>query len=129
MIFNIVFFISLTSVLLQGTTLNLIAKWLNVSLPEAKKPEDMLDTFLSEQAKKVMQEITVPEDGFASGKKIVDLHFPRTALIAMINRNKEYLTPNGSTVIEPNDTLVILADTQQAMNEVHEALQTSPKLK
>lgn len=129
MIFNIVFFISLTSVLLQGTTLNLIAKWLNVSLPETKKPEDMLDTFLSEQAKKVMQEITVPEDGFASGKKIVDLHFPRTALIAMINRNKEYLTPNGSTVIEPNDTLVILADTQQAMNEVHEALQTSPKLK
>ncbi len=129
MIFNIVFFISLTSVLLQGTTLNLVAKWLHVSLPEKVKSEDTLDTFLSEQAKKIMQEITIPEDGFASGKKIVDLHFPRTALIAMINRNKEYLTPNGSTIIEPNDTLIILADTQQAMNEVHEALQTSPKQK
>jgi cell volume regulation protein A len=129
MIFNIVFFISLTSVLLQGTTLNLVAKWLHVSLPETVKPEEALDTFLSEQAKKVMQEITIPEDGFASGKKIVDLHFPRTALIAMINRNNEYLTPNGSTVIEPNDTLIILADTQQAMNEVHEALQTTPEQK
>ncbi|KOH42589.1 potassium/proton antiporter [Sunxiuqinia dokdonensis] len=129
MIFNIVFFISLTSVLLQGTTLNLVAKWLHVSLPEQVKPEDPLDTFLSEQAKKVMQEITILEDGFASGKKIVDLHFPRTALIAMINRNKEYLTPNGSTVIEPNDILIILADTQQAMDEVHEALQTTPEQK
>lgn len=129
MIFNIVFFISLTSVLLQGTTLNLVAKWLHVSLPETVKPEEALDTFLSEQAKKVMQEITIPEDGFASGKKIVDLHFPRTALIVMINRNNEYLTPNGSTVIEPNDTLIILADTQQAMNEVHEALQTTPEQK
>ena len=129
MIFNIVFFISLTSVLLQGTTLNVVAKWLHVSLPETVKPEDALDTFLSEQAKKIMQEIIIPEDGFASGKKIVDLHFPRTALIAMINRNKEYLTPNGSTVIEPNDTLIILADTQQAMNEVHEALQTSSNQK
>ncbi len=129
MIFNIVFFISLTSVLLQGTTLNLVAKWLHVSLPETIKPKDALDTFLSEQAKKIMQEITIPEDGFASGKKIVDLHFPRTTLIAMINRNKEYLTPNGSTVIEPNDTLVILADTKQALSEVYDALQTSPKQK
>ena len=127
MIFNIVFFISLTSVLLQGTTLNLVAKWLHVSLPETLKPRDTLDTFLSEQAKKIMREISIPEDGFASGKKIVDLHFPRTALIAMINRNQEYLTPNGSTVIEPNDILIILADNQQAMNEVYEKLQTSAK--
>ncbi len=127
MIFNIVFFISLTSVLFQGTTLNLVAKWLQLSLPETIKPEAALDNFLSEQAKKIMQEITIPEDGFASGKKIVDLHFPRTALISMINRNKEYLTPNGSTIIEPNDTLIILADNKQAMNEVHEKLQTSAK--
>jgi potassium/hydrogen antiporter len=35
-IFNVVFFISLTSVLLQGTTLPLVARWLNVI--EANKP-------------------------------------------------------------------------------------------
>src|SRR5690606_16093940 len=32
MIFNIVFFISLTSVLIQGTTLSVVAKWLHVAL-------------------------------------------------------------------------------------------------
>jgi cell volume regulation protein A len=31
MIFNLVFFISLTSVLLQGTTIRLVAKWLGVN--------------------------------------------------------------------------------------------------
>jgi cell volume regulation protein A len=39
MIFNIVFFISVTSVLIQGTTLSIVAKWLNVALPEKAKKD------------------------------------------------------------------------------------------
>lgn len=57
MIFNIVFFISLTSVLLQGTTLSVLAKWLNVALPEKVKPKDPVDTFLSEHPKTAMEEL------------------------------------------------------------------------
>ncbi len=47
-IFNIVFFISVTSVLIQGTTLGVVAKWLNVALPEEDKPIDPTDAFLAE---------------------------------------------------------------------------------
>ena len=43
MIFNIVFFISVTSVLIQGTTLSIVAKWLNVALPEKAKKITELD--------------------------------------------------------------------------------------
>jgi cell volume regulation protein A len=53
MIFDIVFFISLTSVLIQGTTLTKIAKWLHVALPEKAKPKAPVDIFLSEHAKTV----------------------------------------------------------------------------
>src|SRR5688500_3631998 len=42
-IFNLVFFISVSSVLLQGTTLPLIAKWLHVSVPEKLKRKFPLD--------------------------------------------------------------------------------------
>lgn len=126
MIFNIVFFISLTSVLVQGTTLNTIARWLHVSAPELAIPQMAQETFLSEEIKKVRTEIIIPEDGSVAGEKIVDLHFPRTALIAMINRGQEYLTPNGSTIIEPGDRLVVLADDRESMNLVYECLKVAP---
>ena len=123
MIFNIVFFISLSSVLIQGTTLTVIAKWLNVALPEDSKPKSPLDDLLSETAKAIMVEIKMPANGVAVNKKIVDLHFPKTALIAMINRENKFITPNGATEILAEDTLVVLSDTQEGIGQVYECLQ------
>lgn len=122
MIFNIVFFISLTSVLIQGTTLTTIAKWLHVALPEKAKPMAPTDAFLAEYPKTAMKEIEISNDNPIIGKKIVELGFPRAAIIAMIKRNDKYLTPNGSTVIEANDVLIVLSDTQKGINEVYECL-------
>jgi cell volume regulation protein A len=122
MIFNIVFFISLTSVLIQGTTLTKIAKWLHVALPEKAKPKAPVDIFLSEHAKTAMVEIEIAKDGFAVGKKIVELHFPKTAIIAMISRDDKFITPSGSTVVEGNDILIVLSDNQEGMQQVYDSL-------
>ncbi|MCL4160689.1 UNVERIFIED_CONTAM: hypothetical protein GTU68_021730 [Idotea baltica] len=122
MIFNIVFFISITSVLIQGTTLSIVAKWLNVALPEEAKPLDITEAFLSEHPKTAMKEIKIVADCYAVDKKIVDLAFPKTAIIAMIRRNDKYLTPNGSTIIEANDILIVLSDTLEAIDKVYETL-------
>src|SRR5215216_2896268 len=43
LIFNLVFFISVTSVLLQGTTLSLVANWLHVAVPAKAKRRVGLD--------------------------------------------------------------------------------------
>ena len=123
MIFNIVFFISLSSVLIQGTTLSLIAKWLNVALPEDSKPKSPLDDLLSETAKAIMVEIKMPANGVAVNKKIVDLNFPKTALIAMINRDNKFITPSGATEVLAEDTLVVLSDTKEGIRQVYECLQ------
>ena len=69
-----------------------------------------------------MEEIEIFGNSFAVGKKIVDLTFPRTAIIAMIKRNDKYITPNGSTVIEAQDKLIVLADSPNGMGQVYEAL-------
>lgn len=122
MIFNIVFFISLTSVLIQGTTLTIIAKWLHVALPERVKQKAPIDIFLSEHAKTAMREIEIPEYNETIGKKIVDLHFPTSAIIAMIKRGDKFLTPNGNTIIENHDILIVLSDSEQAMNAVYTCL-------
>ena len=122
MIFNIVFFISLTSVLLQGTTLTKVAKWLHVSIPEKAKPLEPTEVFMSEHPKTVMKEIEISIDSFTVGKKIVDLAFPKAAIIALIKRDDKYITPNGSTVIEAGDILVVLSSTQEGINEVYKSL-------
>ena len=123
MIFNVVFFVSLSSVLVQGTTLTTVAKWLHVALPGKVKPKSPVDTFLSDGAKSLIREITIPAENFSVGKRIVDLHFPRKAIIAMISRNGKFLTPNGATRIEEEDTLIVLMEDNQSVEAVYDSLQ------
>lgn len=123
LIFNIVFFISVTSVLIQGTTLSIVAKWLRVALPgETKKPSPT-DLLLAENPKTAMQEILITPDSFAVDKKIVELGFPKNAIIAMIKRDDSYITPNGSTKIESQDTLIVLAERSEIINDVYNVLE------
>ncbi|MEC8831497.1 MAG: cation:proton antiporter, partial [Bacteroidota bacterium] len=121
-IFNIVFFVSLTSVLIQGSTLSLVAKWLGVGLPDSAKPLSATDELLSENPKAVMKEIIISESCPASGVKIVNLNFPKKAIIAMIQRDGNYITPNGLTKIEANDKLVVLTDKVEILDKVYDSL-------
>jgi len=122
MIFNIVFFISVTSVLIQGTTLGVVAKWLGVALPEKIKPLSQTEKFIYELPKTAMEEIEIVPDSYAVDKKIVDLGFPKNAIIAMIKRNNKFLTPSGATIILANDTLLVLSDNQDGLIKVNELL-------
>lgn len=126
MIFNIVFFVSLTSVLTQGTSLSLVAKWLHVALPMKVKPKSPVDAFLSDGTKSLIREITIPRDNYSVGKRIVNLKFPRKAIIAMISRNGKFLTPNGSTEIKEDDTLIILLEDKKSLEGVYESLYLDP---
>ncbi|MDN3667003.1 potassium/proton antiporter [Algibacter miyuki] len=122
MIFNIVFFISVTSILIQGTTLSIVAKWLNVALPEQSKKLNATDLLLAENPKAEMKEILITAGCSAVNKKIVELGFPKNAIIAMIKRGDSYIIPNGVTVIETQDTLIVLADRPAIFEEVYETL-------
>lgn len=121
-IFNIVFFISVTSVLIQGTTLSIIAKWLHVALPQKAKRKTPVDIFLADSAKSALEEIHLQHDNPSVGKRIVDLHFPKNAIIAMIKRQGKYITPNGMTVLETGDSLVVLAENNDGLDQVHDCL-------
>ncbi|WP_047417475.1 potassium/proton antiporter [Cellulophaga sp. Hel_I_12] len=125
MIFNIVFFISVTSVLFQGTTLSIIAKWLNVGLPEDKKKLTELDQLTLELPKSSLQEFEILPNSQASNKRIVDLNFPKSAFIVMIKRGKEYIRPGGSTVLKSNDILMTIADNEEDFLEVRDCLYKS----
>lgn len=122
MIFNIVFFISLSSILIQGTTLTVVARWLKVSLPDQKKDPDPTDLLLQEYPRTELKEIGIGAGNPAVGKKVVDLHFPHSAIIAMIKRGESFITPSGNTVIEADDVLIVLSDSKEGMKEVFKTL-------
>jgi len=123
LIFNIVFFITLTSLLLQGTTLFSIAKWLKLSIPEAIAKKPVLE-FDSDKIMSVLGDIMVETDFRCLNHSIVDLGLPKTALIVMVERDEKYFTPNGSTVIELGDKLTILADSHINLELTCNALKT-----
>ena len=124
MIFNIVFFISVTSVLIQGTTLSVVAKWLRVALPKEEKRMTEIDKLLLELPKSQLKEFKIAPDFYAVNKRIVDLNFPSAAFISMIKRDGEYIRPGGSTEIETDDILMVLADNQEEFEKVDECLKT-----
>ncbi len=119
MIFNLVFFISTTSVLLQGTTLPLIAKWLKVTLPKKVKKVTPLDMELYGTLQSEFVEIILPGNSDIVGKEIVKLKLPKPVLIVLVERDGKYIQPNGSTVLEEHDKLLILANNKEMLSEVY----------
>lgn len=122
LIFNIVFFVSVSSVLIQGTTLSKIAKWLGVTLPEDAKPKSPVEELLEEGVKSEYLEITIKPNSKPVGKRIVELNFPKKAIIAMIRRKDHFITPKGSTEIEAGDVLMILSEDKDTAKNVRECL-------
>jgi cell volume regulation protein A len=120
-IFHIVFFITLTSLLLQGTTLFKFAGLLKLAIPEKIVKKTILE-FDTDAIKSVLEEISVEADFRCVNHTIVDMKLPKTALIVMIEREDKYFTPNGSTNIEVGDRLTILADSKENLNITFNAL-------
>jgi cell volume regulation protein A len=108
LIFNIVFFVVITSSLIQGTTLSLISKWLKVQRP---LPPNL--------ARTLPQDIELTSDGAlnifevhcgagACGQKIMDLDIPEEVLIVLVERDKAYIIPRGDMIIRDGDRLHVL---------------------
>lgn len=118
MIFHLVFFISVISVLLQGTTLPLMAKWLHVSVPESIKRKFPLDIELEDDLKSELVELDIAPSSPVVGKAIVDLRLPATALIVLIHRDKKYITAAGDTILRGGDHLLVLADNNETTQKI-----------
>ncbi|GEM44841.1 potassium/proton antiporter [Deinococcus cellulosilyticus] len=107
-IFNAAFFIVLSSILVQGTSLPLVARWLNVGSKAISERPMPLDYTPTGRNKNDLQEITIPRGSRMHGLRIVDAHLPEEALIVLILRAGEYVIPRGSTELREGDILQVL---------------------
>jgi cell volume regulation protein A len=112
-IFNLVFFIVLFSVLLQGTTLGVVARWLGVEEKTTKEqsgyhyPAEYVPLVGTESR---LAEITVGKGSRAGGKSIMELGLPRGALVVLVVRGGDSMVPTGATVVHEGDKLVMVVD-------------------
>jgi potassium/hydrogen antiporter len=121
-IFHLVFFIVLTSVLLQGTLIPYVASWLKVDAPSLPpRPLYPLELIPTASPNSQLVEVVVAPDSRAARKPIVDLGLPAGALIVLIHKGDEYLIPSGGTILEAGDGLMILAD-NESLEEVRAIL-------
>lgn len=123
MIFNLVFFISVSSVLLQGTTLKFVSELFNVALPETVKKRDVRGVEDFDKVKGEMREVVVPDWSPAVGKRIVELGIPYSVHIMAIKRDQRYIQPIGSTILLAGDTLFLLADDSGSLSDLLNTLQ------
>jgi cell volume regulation protein A len=113
MIFHVVFFIVVTSVLLQGTSLPMVARWLGLESPLPSMSEYLLPLESPDSIRTGLTEITISSTSTAAGKQIVDLGLPNQVVVMMVGRNNHGFIPTGRSVLHANDKLLVFADKDQ----------------
>lgn len=108
--FNLVFFIVLTSVLLQGTSIPLVARRLGVDAPLSARRDGTTAWPAPSSLKSGLLEVAISESSTVVGKRLLDLGLPKSSYVVLIARNGHSFVPDGSTVIEAGDSLLVFAD-------------------
>jgi cell volume regulation protein A len=109
-IFHLVFFVVLTSVLVQGTTISHVARWLGVQSPKHAEYHYPQEFVPQVSAGSQLIELTVPHDSPAANRSIIELGLPKGALVVLVTRDGDGLVPSGSTVLEPGDRVLLIAN-------------------
>jgi potassium/hydrogen antiporter len=114
--FNLVFFVVLTSALLQGWSIPPVARFFGVDAPAERRRKYPLEMISSDGINTDLVDLVLPAGSRAAGKSLVELGLPRDTLIVLVGRNEQYLVPTGGTILEEGDTLLALAGEEQLAN-------------
>ncbi|MCA0983980.1 potassium/proton antiporter [Halobacillus yeomjeoni] len=121
-IFNVVFFIVLTSALVQGSSINWVAERFNLVSDKLTNPIHSLELISIGKANVEMMEFDVMESNQIVGQTLENIELPDRALINAIIRDGDVITPYGQTEIKTGDTLYILVS-RKSKKEVKRLLE------
>ena len=108
-IFNIVFFITLLSLVIQGMSITQMARWLKLDLPAEKEGNDF-GVELPDEIDSQLSDMTLVAEDLAGGNRLVDLHLPKGQLVMIVKRGSEFLIPNGQMELKVGDKLLLITE-------------------
>jgi len=117
-IFNFVFFIVLTSALIQGSTVSLLARWLGLDTKQKTDSDFKIHCPPGMSLKDKLMEFPICEDAPAIGKQVIDLELPGDVLITVIKRGDDFIIPTGGTILQHGDMIFVISESHDE-EQVH----------
>lgn len=106
-LFNIVFFITLLSLIVQGSSITWSARKLGLEGPPEHTPSEF-GVEIPEELGPQLYEVTLTQDMLASGNQLAKMNIPKDTLVMMVKRGKTIIVPNGQLPMEEGDILLCL---------------------
>jgi cell volume regulation protein A len=107
-LFAIVFFVVVSSTLVQGASFEPLAKKLGLTTDEPALPRRLLESGRIRRMGGDVIAYRLPSGAAAAGHPVRDLELPREALVNVIVRDGDAIPPRGSTELKEGDELHIL---------------------
>ena len=108
-LFNIVFFITLVSLVIQGMTITKAAKLLHLDLPAPKEGNEF-GVELPDEIDTRLNDLTLTPEMLATQNKLADMQIPKGTLVMLVKRGSEFLIPNGQMELKPGDKLLLISE-------------------
>ena len=116
MIFNIVFFITIVSLIVQGTTISKMANKLKLSKPMPKTGNEF-GVELPEEINTHLYDMVIEPSHITSGDTLKDMALPKGTLVMIVKRDEEYLIPNGTLKLHVGDRLLLISEKHEVATE------------
>ncbi|EOW4146820.1 potassium/proton antiporter [Vibrio parahaemolyticus] len=107
--FNLAFFVVMVSLIVQGGTLTKAMSLAKVELPPKPEPISRTGVEIYPTSEWELFIYRLKADKWCIGEPLRSLSMPKGTRIAAVFRNQELLHPSGSTRLEEDDTLCVLA--------------------
>jgi cell volume regulation protein A len=105
-IFNVVFFITMLSLVIQGMSITYAAKLLKLDLPPEEKPETFGIEIPEEAGTLLDYEVT--SDDLSNGTTLKEIPLPEGTRVVMIQREGKLIVPDGTVTLQEGDILVLI---------------------
>lgn len=107
-IFNIVFFITILSLVVQGTTISFVARILGLSDPH-ENTDSEFNVELPEEFDSDLCDLPVTEELLGRGDTLKALNLPKGTLVIMVKRGEAFLIPDGALKLHAGDKLLLIS--------------------
>ncbi|MDY5858318.1 MAG: potassium/proton antiporter [Porphyromonas sp.] len=115
-LFSIVFFITLVSLLVQGSTLPLVARWLGLD-EEVQQEVSLFGVEIPQHTGTSMEERLVTTAMVSEGNRLMDLDLADDELVILVRRGDDYLVPKGKLEIHVQDVLLIVSEQKEGLHQ------------